>query len=193
MRLYPPERKSLEDAPWPGLLPPEYAVPINLMVGAIVEYQITRSLEKHMHPIVDLTNRVGHIERAVRRLAREIRSLRAEVGAVCEAMQVERRREQHLEGANVAREIANSFSELLTPLPQAEAVLVTPENGGFAVTTVVDDIDEQIANRIYALELNLAMLYADIGFDFRVFRRQGRDLQSLLTVRSSDVLVPVHV
>jgi len=193
MRMQPLERKSLADAPWVLRLSPEDTLPINIVLDAIVEYQIIRSLERRIPPIADLTNRMAHIERALKRGAGEIRSLHARVEAVCEAIGVEQRRERDLEVANLAREIANSFGKLLDPLRQAEAVLVTPESGGFTVTTVVDDIDEQTANRIYALELKLAMLYADVSFDFRIFRRQGRDLQSLLTVRSSDVLVPIQV
>lgn len=192
MHMQPRERESLADAPWVRQLSPEDALPINIILDAIVEYQIIRSLERHIHPIAELNKRVAYIERALRRLAGEMRSLRTGVEAVCEAMRVEGRPERDLEVASVAREIANSFRELLSPLPQVEAVLVTPESGGLAVTTVVDDIDEESANRIYASELKLAMLYADISFDFRIFRRQGCDLQSLLTIRPLDVLVPIQ-
>lgn len=190
----PPEHETLVGARWLSQLSPEDTLPINrVILDAIVEYQITRSLERHIHAVYDLTGRVSHIEKAIKRLAHELRSLRADIGAICDATGVEQHRAKDLELAHTAREIANSFSKLLVPLPQAEAVFVTPENGGFAVTTVVDDIDKQTANRIYALELKLAMLYPDVSFDFRIFRRQGRDLQSLMNIRSSDVLVPIQV
>lgn len=70
----------------------------------------------------------------------------------------------------------------LVSIPAVETVMARRAGNRCAIWTVADRLDDQIRETIYWQEWELMGQYPDLDFDFRLLERQGRPLETLVTV-----------
>ena len=63
--------------------------------------------------------------------------------------------------------------DMLTGMPEGEAVLANWYRGGYDIWTVADEPGEEVRTRIYECEWKLMEQYPDIVFDFNLLARGG--------------------
>jgi hypothetical protein len=75
----------------------------------------------------------------------------------------------------------SKIASSLQTIPQVEAVYVLHAGeGGLRVLTVVNDENEDVYERIYRKELQVAESFPSILFDFNVVARRGRAINSIV-------------
>jgi hypothetical protein len=85
-------------------------------------------------------------------------------------------------------EIRALWSRLVS-IPAVETVMARRAGNRCAIWTVADRLDDQIRETIYWQEWELMGQYPDLDFDFRLLERQGRPLETLVTVTDMDVFM----
>lgn len=85
--------------------------------------------------------------------------------------------------APVAQDLVLSeFGDLVTGLPEAEAVLANYECNAMQIRTVVNELPSALESCIYVLEGELMDRFPDMGFDFHIIERQGRPLEEIVSL-----------
>ncbi len=78
--------------------------------------------------------------------------------------------------------VLGEFGDLVSALPEVEAVLANYEHGVMQTWTVVNELPDITESRIYALEGELMDRFPDAGLDFHIIERRGRPLNEIVSL-----------
>ena len=78
--------------------------------------------------------------------------------------------------------VLGEFGDLLSALPEVEAVLANYDHGVMQAWTVVNELPDATERRIYVLEGELMDRFPDMGLDFHIIERRGRPLSEIIAL-----------
>ena len=94
-------------------------------------------------------------------------------------------KEAALKYVPIAEDLAlGKFGDLLSALPEVEAVLANYDHGVMQAWTVVNELPDATESRIYALEGELMDRFPGMGVDFHIIERRGRPLNEIIALKS---------
>jgi hypothetical protein len=83
--------------------------------------------------------------------------------------------------AREAQKVIRSFADLMSQIPEVEAVLGTLDDGAFSLWSVTDKVSVEVEDRIYEMEGRLIDMFPGEGFDFDIVERRGRPLEEIVS------------
>ena len=81
-----------------------------------------------------------------------------------------------------AQEVIRSFADLMSQIPEVEAVLGMLDDGAFSLWSVTDTVSVEVEDRIYEMEGKLMDMFPGEGFDFHLIERRSRPLGEIISL-----------